>query len=93
MPQAVELPDDLADVFDSRSVRLGLSLRDYAVRLLSSTRESAISVGSGADLVSFWRNEGLIGSRRTSAIAKWKPAASAMKPSTAGRDLHVCSRH
>lgn len=63
MPQAVELPDDLADALTHEASRLGLSLRDYAVRLLSSTRASAISVGSGADLVSFWRNEGLIGSR------------------------------
>jgi hypothetical protein len=63
MPQTIELPDDLAAALTDEASRLGLSLPDYAVRLLTSARPSVPSVHSGADLVSFWRAEGLVGSR------------------------------
>jgi len=63
VPQTVELPDDLAEALTQEASRLGLSLPDYAVRLLTSARPSAASVRSGADLVAFWRAEGLVGSR------------------------------
>jgi len=63
MPQTVELPDDLADALTDEASRLGLSLPEYAVRLLTTARLSGASVRSGADLVAFWRAEGLVGSR------------------------------
>ena len=63
MPQTVELPDDLADVLTDEASRLGLSLPDYAVCLLTSARPLAASVRSGADLVAFWRAEGVVSSR------------------------------
>jgi hypothetical protein len=40
-----------------------MSLPDYAVLLLSSARPSPTSVKNGADLVIFWRAEGLVGNR------------------------------
>jgi hypothetical protein len=63
MPQIVELPDDLADALTDEASRLGLSLPDYAVRLLASNCPSRVPVRSGADLVAFWKSEGLVGSR------------------------------
>jgi len=63
MPQTVELPEDLADALTNEASRLGLSLRDYAIRLLTSARSSASSVRSGADLVAFWQAEGVVGNR------------------------------
>ena len=36
---------------------------DYVVRLLTSAQASATPVHTGADLVAFWRTEGLVGSR------------------------------
>jgi hypothetical protein len=63
MPQTVELPDDLANALTDEASRLGLSLPDYAVRLLTAARPSTVSVSCGADLVAFWRAEGLVGSR------------------------------
>ena len=63
MPQTIDLPDDLADALADEAARLGMSLPDYAVRLLASARPSPISVQSGADLVAFWRAEGLVGCR------------------------------
>ncbi len=44
MPQTVELPDDLADALSQEASRLGLSLPDYAVRLLMSARPSVAAV-------------------------------------------------
>jgi hypothetical protein len=63
MPQTVELPDDLADALTDKASRLGLSLPEYAVRLLTSAQLSAASVRNGADLVDFWRAEGVAGCR------------------------------
>lgn len=63
MPQTVELPDDLADALTNEASRLGMSLPDYAVRLLASARLAATIVQNGADLVNFWQSEGLVGSR------------------------------
>jgi hypothetical protein len=63
MPQTVELPDDLADALTDEASRLGLSLPDYAVRLLTSARHSVTAIHGGADLVAYWRAEGLVGSR------------------------------
>ncbi len=62
MPQTVELPDDLADALTDEASRLGWSLPDYAVRLLTTVRPSP-AVRSGADLVAFWRAEGLVAGR------------------------------
>jgi hypothetical protein len=63
MPQTVELPDDLAGALTDEAARLGMSLPDYAVHLLTSARPSARTVHNGAELVDFWRAEGLVGRR------------------------------
>jgi hypothetical protein len=63
MAQTINLPDDLADALADEASRLGMSLPDYAVRLLASTHPSPTSVHSGAELVAFWRAEGLVGCR------------------------------
>jgi hypothetical protein len=63
MPRTVELPDDLVDALTDEAARLGLSLPDYAVRLLTTARPSGAPLRTGADLVAFWRAEGLVGSR------------------------------
>lgn len=59
----MELPDDLADALAHEATRLGMSVTDYAVRLLASACPSAATIHDGADLVNFWRSEGLVGSR------------------------------
>lgn len=63
MPLTLELPDDLADALTDEASRLGLSLPDYAVRLLVSSRSTAGTVRSGTDLVAYWQAEGLVGTR------------------------------
>ncbi len=63
MPLTVELPDDLADALTGEAARAGMSLPDYAVRLLAAARPPAVTVRTGADLVAYWQVEGLIGGR------------------------------
>lgn len=63
MPQTVELPDDLASALSEEARRMGMSLPDYAVRLLTAARPTVTPVRTGVDLVAFWRSEGLIGTR------------------------------
>lgn len=63
MPWTVELPDELANALTVEATRLGLSLPDYTVRLLTSARPSPELIQRGSDLVDYWRAEGLIGSR------------------------------
>jgi hypothetical protein len=63
MPQTIDLPDDLADALSDEASRLGMSLPDYAVRLLASAYTWPTSVQSGSDLVAFWWAEGLVGCR------------------------------
>jgi hypothetical protein len=62
MPKTLELPDDLANALTDDATRLGLSLSDYALRVLASTRQPQAEIRTGADLVAYWQREGLIGS-------------------------------
>lgn len=61
MPQIVELPDDLADTLNLEASRLGLSLHEYTLHLLTSVHFPAVSTLKGVDLVAFWQAEGLVG--------------------------------
>ena len=63
MSFTIDLPDELADALAKEADRLGLSLPEYAARLLAASRRSTSSIPSGAELVSYWRAEGVIGSR------------------------------
>ncbi len=63
MPLTLELPDELADTLTGNAAKLGLSVPDYALQLLSSVTPSNSSPKSGADLVAYWQREKLIGTR------------------------------
>jgi hypothetical protein len=58
----VDLPADLAAALADEAGRFGLSLPEYAVRVLAA-RPAAPPVRTGADLVAYWQAEGVIGSR------------------------------
>lgn len=62
MSLILELPPDLAAELADEAARLGLSLPEYAVRLLASAR-SAARVRTGSDLVDYWQREGVVGTR------------------------------
>jgi hypothetical protein len=59
----LELPDELAAALATEATRLGLSLPDYAAHLLASASLRPSQVQSGADLVAYWRAEGVVGAR------------------------------
>jgi hypothetical protein len=63
MSITLELPQELASELSTEAGRLGLSLSDYVLRLLSVTKGESKAPKTGADVVAFWQNEGLIGYR------------------------------
>ena len=63
MSLSLDLPEALTEALAIEAARLGLSLPDYAVHLLASASLRPGQVSNGAELVSYWRDAGLIGSR------------------------------
>lgn len=75
MPLTLELPDELADALTDEAARAGLSVPDYALHVLASARRTPDAVRSGADLVAFWRAEGLVGTRSDTADSQTRARA------------------
>jgi hypothetical protein len=63
MSLVLDLPEELAASLETEAARLGLSLSDYAVRLLTSASLHPSQVRTGADLVAYWQAEGVVGTR------------------------------
>lgn len=63
MTLTLDLPPKLVDELATEAGRLGLSVSDYAVRVLSKDRSSREAPRTGADLVAYWQEEGLVGTR------------------------------
>jgi hypothetical protein len=63
MSLTLELPSDLATALADEAARRGLSLPDYAIRLLASATHAPAPVRTGGDLVAYWQAEGVAGSR------------------------------
>jgi hypothetical protein len=63
MAVTLDLPQKLVDELSDEAARRGLSLSEYTLRVLSMGRERPQELQTGADLVAYWRSEGLVGSR------------------------------
>jgi hypothetical protein len=63
MTLTLDLPKELIRELSVEADRLGLSLPEYAVRVLSTGRSQEASPKTGAELVDYWRAEGLVGTR------------------------------
>lgn len=63
MTLTLELPPDLEEELSEEAERLGLSLPEYALRVLATGRTLESMPRTGVELVSYWQREGLIGSR------------------------------
>lgn len=63
MSLVLDLPDGLEAELAAEAARAGLSLSQYAVRLLVSGRGIQLSLRSGKELLDYWRDEGLVGTR------------------------------
>lgn len=59
----LDLPEELESELRAEANRLGLSLTEYALRLLAVGRHIEKTPINGAELVAYWEREGLIGSR------------------------------
>jgi hypothetical protein len=63
MTLVLDLPPELETELAAEAARLGLPLSEYAVRLLAGGRGPSSGPRSGADLLAYWRSEGLVGTR------------------------------
>lgn len=64
MTISLDLPGDLERRLAAEAARLGLTVAEYAVRILSGGRaRPPAEILTGADVVAFWEREGVIGSR------------------------------
>lgn len=62
----LDLPGDLRHELEEAAAQRGMRLSDYALELLasgSSSRSATPLPRNGAELVEFWKREGLIGTR------------------------------
>ena len=63
MTISLDLPQKLVDELSDEAARRGLSLSEYASQVLSAGWEERFPLKTGADLVAYWRSEGLVGTR------------------------------
>jgi hypothetical protein len=63
MTITLDLPHDLERELSAEAAQQGLSLDEYVLRVLVTGRATHPALRTGADLVQYWQNEGLIGSR------------------------------
>lgn len=67
MTITLNLPRELEVELSQEAARLGLPLAEYALRVLAGSRGAEAADNTpltGAELVEYWRREGIIGSRR-----------------------------
>jgi predicted nucleic acid-binding protein len=59
----LDLPQELESALAIEATQLGLSLPEYVLRLLSTRSIVGQLPTTGAELVAYWRREGVIGAR------------------------------
>ncbi len=75
MPLILDLPSDLENALTAEAARLRLPLPEYAVRLLATIRLPDPKPRTGEELLAYWQNEGLIGTRSYIADAPQRARA------------------
>lgn len=63
MSITLDLPQSLENELSAEAARLGISLPEYVLRILSTGVAGIKKPKTGAELVDYWRSEGLVGSR------------------------------
>jgi hypothetical protein len=63
MTLVLELPPELERDLAARAAELQLPLAEYAVRVLAGAGIAAPKVANGAELLAFWKSEGLVGTK------------------------------
>jgi hypothetical protein len=64
MTLTLELPQDLEQELASEATELGLPLAEYALRLLYLRPAMEHSPKTGAELITYWQNAAVIGTRK-----------------------------
>lgn len=64
MTLTIDLPQDLARELANEAGKLGIPLSEYALRLLYSREVTEKKPETGDELVAYWQEEELIGSRK-----------------------------
>lgn len=63
MSITLDIPEDLVNDLAAEARRLGLPLSDYVVTLLATGRTTSALPRTGAELVAYWQEHGVVGSR------------------------------
>jgi hypothetical protein len=63
MSLELDLPPELETALTAEAAKLGLSLKEYALQLLARGHGPSPAVSNGAELVAYWQNEGVVGTR------------------------------
>ena len=63
MSITLDLPSELENELSTEAARLGISLAEYVLRILSTGRTVGAMPKTGAELVTYWQSEGLVGTR------------------------------
>lgn len=63
MTITLDLPQDLERELLAEAAQHGLSLDEYVLQVLAAGRSVPSLPKTGADLVQYWQDEGLVGSR------------------------------
>jgi hypothetical protein len=63
MSITLDIPEGLASDLAAEAQRLGLPLSDYVVTLIATGRIAGSLPKTGAELVAYWHEQGIVGSR------------------------------
>ncbi|MBI1923711.1 hypothetical protein HYR99_05620 [Candidatus Poribacteria bacterium] len=59
----LDLPQELESELSTEAAHFGLSVSEYALRILSTRQVVGNTPKTGVELVAYWQNAGLIGTR------------------------------
>jgi len=63
MTLVIDLPADLERALAARAAEIGIPVEEYAVRVLASSGNGAAKFSSGAEVVEYWKAQGLVGTK------------------------------
>lgn len=70
MTVTIEIPQDLERELSTEAAEIGLPLSEYALRLLYSRSLAQKTPKTGSELVAYWQDARLIGTRKDIADSK-----------------------
>ena len=95
MTVTLELPQELERELSGEATKLGLTLSEYTLRLLSRRPTVKAIPKTGAELVAYWQDSGLVGARTdiTDSQTHARTIRAEAERRTRGRQVDVSSGH